>query len=50
MVANKLSVNPNKTEYRLFNPKNFNSQNYSFNINSNIILPNYNAKNLGVVF
>ena len=50
IVANKLSVNPNKMEYLLFNPKHFNNQNCSININSNIILPNNSAKNLGVVF
>ena len=49
MVANKLSVNPNKTEYLLFNPKNFNKPNYSINIDSNIISPTNSAKNLGVV-
>ena len=32
MVANKLSVNPNKAEYLLFNPKNFSNPNYSINI------------------
>ena len=50
MVANKLSVNLNKTEYFLFNPKHFNNPNYSTNIDSNIISPNDSAKNLGVVF
>ena len=50
MVANKLSVNPNKTEYLLFNPKNLNNPNCSINIDSNIISPTNSAKNLGVVF
>ena len=50
IVANKLSVNPNKTEYLLFNPKHFNNPNCCININSNIILPNNFAKNLGVIF
>ena len=50
MVANKLSVNPNKTEYLLFNPKHFNNPNCSINIDSNIISPNDSAKNLYVVF
>ena len=44
MVANKLSVNPNKTEYRLFNPKYFNDPNCSINIDSNIFSPNNSAK------
>ena len=49
MVTNKLSVNLNKTEYLLFNPKHFNNQNCSINIDSNIISLNNSAKNLGVV-
>ena len=40
MIANKLSVNPNK----------FNNPNCIINIDSNIISPNDSAKNLGVVF
>ena len=50
MVANKLSVNPNKTEYLYFNPKNLNNPNCSINIDSNIISSTNSAKNLGVVF
>ena len=50
MVANTLSVNPNTTEYFLFNPKHFDDPNCSINIDSNIISPNDSAKNLGVVF
>ena len=50
MVANKLSVNPNKMEYLLFNPKYFNNPNCSINIDSSIISPNNSAKNLGVIF
>ena len=50
MVANRLSVNPNKTEYLLFNPKHFIYPNCSINIDSNIITLNSSAKNLGVVF
>ena len=50
IVANKLSVNPNKTEYLLFFPNHFNNPNCSINIDSNIISPNNSAKNLGVVF
>ena len=40
MVVNKLSVNPNKTEYFLFNSKHFSNPNCSINIDSNIISPN----------
>ena len=50
MVANKLSVNPNKAEYLLFKPKHFNNLKNSNNINSIIISPNDSAKNLGFVF
>ena len=50
MVANKLSVIPNKTQYLIFNPKHFNNPNCSINIDSNIISPNDSAKNLGVIF
>ena len=50
MVANKLSVNPNKTGYLLFNTKHFNNPNCSINIDSYIISPNNSAKNLGIVF
>ena len=46
MVANKLSVNPNKTDYLLFNPKHFNNPNCSIDIDSNIISPNNSAKSL----
>ena len=50
MVASKLSVNPNKTEYLLFNLKNLNNPNCCISIDSNIISPINSAKNLGVVF
>ena len=50
MIFNKLSVNPNKKEYPLFNPKHFNNPNCNINIDSNIISPNDSAKNLGVIF
>ena len=49
MVANKLYSNPKKTEYFLFNPKNFNNPN-CINIDYNIISPNNSANNHGVVF
>ena len=50
MIFKKLTVNPNKMEYLLFNPKYFNNLNCNFNIDFNIISPNYSAKNLGVIF
>ena len=50
MVAKKLSVNPNKTVYLLFNPKHFINPNCSINIDFNIISPNNSAKNLSVIF
>ena len=50
MVANKLSVNPNKTKYLLLNPKHYNNLNFCINIDSNIISPSNSAKNLGAVF
>ena len=50
MVANKLSFNPNKTEFLLFNLKHFNNPNCSINIDFNIISPNDSTKKLCVVF
>jgi hypothetical protein len=50
LVANKLSANPNKTEYLLFNSKNLNPQVININLDSSIISPSYSAKNLGVLF
>ena len=50
IIANKLFVYSNKTEYLLFIPKHFNNSNCCFNIDSNIISPYNSAKNLGVVF
>ena len=49
MIGNKLSVNPDKTEYLLFNSKNINVP-VSINLNLNIISPSESAKNLGVIF
>ena len=49
MIGNKLSVNPDKTEYLLFNSKNINVP-VSINLNSNTISPSECAKNLGVIF
>ena len=50
MISNKLSVNPNKTEYLLFNPNNVNLLVHIINIGFNTISPIDNAKNLGVIF
>ena len=50
MTSNKLSVNPNKTEYLLFNPSNINPPINTINVNSYIIFPSDSAKNLGVIF
>ena len=50
MVANKLSVNPNKMEYFLFNAKHFNNPNCSIDIDSNTVSPNESAKKFSVIF
>ena len=45
LLANKLSANPNKTEYLLFNCKNINQQVIiNINLDSDIISPSYSAK------
>ena len=49
MIGNKLSVNPDRTEYLLFNSKNINVP-VSINLNLNTISPSEYAKNLGVIF
>ena len=49
MIGNKLSVNPDKTEYLLFNSKNI-SVPVSINLNLNTISPSECAKYLGVIF
>ena len=46
MISNKLSVNPNKTEYFLFNPNNVNLPVNIINLDSNTISPSDSAKNL----
>ena len=46
LVTNKLSANPNKTEYRFFNFRNINPQVININLDSNIMSPRYSAKNL----
>ena len=50
MISNKLSVNPNKTEYLLFNPSNKNPPVNTISLDLNIISPSDSAKNLGVIF
>ena len=50
MTSNKLSVNPNKTEYLLLNSSNINPSVNTINLDSNIISPSDSAKNLGVIF
>ena len=50
LIANRLSANPNKTEYILFNSRNINPQVYNINLDSDVICSGYSAKNLGVLF
>ena len=50
LVANKLSANPNKTEYLLFNSRNINSQVINTNLDSDIISSSYSTKYIGVLF
>ena len=50
MISNKLSVNPNKAEYLLFNPNNVNLPVNIINLGSNTISPSDSAKNFGVIF
>ena len=50
MISNKLSVNPNKTEYLLFKPNKVNLPVNNINLGSNTISPSNSAKNLGVIF
>ena len=49
MIGNKLSVNPDKTEYLLFNSKNINVP-VSINFNLNTISPSECANYLDVIF
>ena len=49
MIGNKLSVNPDKTEYLLFNSKYINVP-ININLNSNIISPSESARNIGAIF
>ena len=49
MIGNKLSVNPDKTDYLQFNSKNINVP-VSNTLNLNTISPSEYAKNLGVIF
>ena len=48
MISKKLFINPNKTEYLPFNPKNLTVN--IINLGSNTISPSDNAKHLGVIF
>ena len=50
MTSNKLSVNPNKTEYLLSNQNNINPLVNTINLDCNIISPSDFAKTLGVIF
>ena len=50
MTSNKLSVNPNKTEYLLFNPNNVNLPVNIINLGFNTISPGDSAKNRGIIF
>ena len=50
MVANKLSANPNKTEYLLFNFRIINPQVININLDSYVISPSYSSNDLGVLF
>ena len=50
ITTNKLSVNPNKTEYLLLNPRNINPPVNTIDLDSNIISPSDSAKNPGVIF
>ena len=50
MTSNKLSVNPNKTVYLLFNPNNVNLTVSIINLGSNTNSPSDSAKNLCVIF
>ena len=49
MIGNKLSVNPDKTKYILFNKKNINVP-VSINLKLNTISPSEFLKNLGIIF
>ena len=50
MTSNKLSINPNETEYLLFNPNTVNLRVNIINLGSKTISPRDSAKNLGVIF
>ena len=50
MTSNKLSVNPNKTEYLQFNPNNLNLAVDIFTIGLNAISRSNSAKNLSLIF
>ena len=48
IIGNKLSVNPNKSEYPLFNSKSYTP--VIINLNFNTIASSESAKNFGVIF
>ena len=50
MTSNKLTVNPKKTKYLLFNLRNINPPVNTSNFDSNIISLSDSSKNLGVIF
>ena len=50
MTLIKLSVNPNKTDYLLFNANNLNLPVNIIILGSHIIFPSDSAINLGVIF
>ena len=50
MTSNKLSVNPNKTEYLQFNSSNITPLVNAINLDSNIISPSDSTKKLGASF
>ena len=50
MISNKLSVNPNKTEYLLLNPNKVNFPVNIINLGSNTISSSDSAKHRNVIF
>ena len=50
MTLNKLSVNPNKTDYLLFNPSNISPPVNAINLDYNIISYSNSAKSSDVIF
>ena len=50
MTSQKLSINPNKTAYLLFNPNNVNLPVNFINLESNNIPPSNSAKEPSLIF